>query len=140
MKFMLRTVSLFLLLGLYLYAGKLVVVTNAESPIDGLTQSQVRTLYLKKKRFWGDTRLVVLNLPPQNALRQRFEHDILKMDTEQWEAYWAKQHYMGHRPPYRVESVRSMLLFIKKVKGAVGYLPKNRVGTGMKIIYEGPSS
>ncbi|SFV57765.1 hypothetical protein MNB_SV-10-1362 [hydrothermal vent metagenome] len=137
---MLRAVSLFLLLGLYLYAGKFVVVANAESPIDRLTQSQVRMLYLKKKRFWGDTRLVVLNLPPQNALRKRFEHNVLKMDAEQWEAYWAKQHYMGHRPPYRVESVKSMLLFIKKVKGAVGYLPKKRVGAGVKIIYEGPSS
>ena len=46
-----------------------------------------------------------------------------------------KQHYQGHRPPYRVESVKSMILFVKKVKGAIGYIPQSQVNKEVKVIY-----
>ncbi len=119
-----------------LNAEKFVLVAHPESPIDKLTQVQVRMIYLKKRRFWGNTKLIALNLPPQSTLRQTFERDVLKMSTEKLDSYWIKQHYKGHRPPYRVESVDSMLLFIKKVKGAIGYIPLDKVDSGIKIIYE----
>jgi len=119
-----------------LSAEKFVLVTNSKSPISKLTQTEIRMFYLKKRRFWGEMKLVTLNLPPQNHLRKHFEHEILNMNAAQLDTYWIKQHYMGYRPPYRVESVESMILFIKKVEGAIGYIPVNKVDTGLKIIYD----
>ena len=58
------------------------------------------------------------------------------MSAQKLKNYWIKQHYKGHRPPYRVESVKSMILFIKKVKGAIGYIPLSKVDKSIKIIYE----
>jgi len=101
-----------------------------------LTQGQVRMIYLKKKRFWGELKLVALNLPPQNILRKTFENNILNMNSEQLDNYWIKEHYKGYRPPYRVETVESMILFIKKVEGAIGYIPIDRVDKDLKVIYE----
>lgn len=118
-----------------LCAEKLVLVTHPKSPIDKLTQAQVRMIYLKKRRFWGEMKLVALNLPPQNSLRKTFEHQILKMNSVQLDSYWIKQHYKGYRPPYRVESVDSMILFIKKVEGAIGYIPISKVDQNLKVIY-----
>jgi len=119
-----------------LSAEQLVLITHPQSPIDILTQTQVRMIYLKKRRFWGETKLIALNLPPDNNLRKTFEHETLEMRQTQLESYWVKQHYKGHRPPYRVESVQSMILFVKKVKGAVGYIPLSKVDAGVKVIYK----
>lgn len=133
---MFRVGLLCIIFSVMIHAQKLVLVTQSQSPIDKLTQSQVRMIYLKKRRFWGDMKLVALNLPPQNDFRKTFENNILNMNTVQLDNYWIKEHYKGYRPPYRVETVESMILFIKKVEGAIGYIPINEVDKDLKVIYE----
>jgi ABC-type phosphate transport system substrate-binding protein len=133
---MLRLVWIFIAASISLYAEQLVVIAHPKSPIDTLTKSQVRMIYLKKSRFWGDIKLVALNLPPTSSLRKTFENEVLNMSNSQIDSYWIREHYKGHRPPYRVESVESMLLFVKKVEGAIGYIPVSKIDTGVKVIYE----
>ncbi|MGB5507061.1 MAG: hypothetical protein WBM70_10295 [Sulfurovum sp.] len=132
---MFRIGWIFIIMSIMLNAEKFVLVTHADSPINTLTQAQVRMIYLKKKRFWGEIKLVALNLPPQDLLRKTFENEILKMNSTQLDSYWIKQHYRGYRPPYRVESIESMILFIKKVEGAIGYIPVSKVDKDLKVIY-----
>ena len=132
---MFRIGWIFIIMSIMLNAEKFVLVTHADSPINTLTQAQVRMIYLKKKRFWGEMKLVALNLPPQDLLRKTFENEILKMNSTQLDSYWIKQHYRGYRPPYRVESIESMILFIKKVEGAIGYIPVSKVDKDLKVIY-----
>ena len=118
-----------------LHAQNMLVITNVSNSMEHVTKEELRKIYLKKRRFWKETRLNPLNLPSNNQYRQRFEKDILKMSAEKLDTYWMKQHYQGHRPPYRVESVKSMILFVKKVKGAIGYIPESQLVKGVKIIY-----
>ena len=118
-----------------LIAEDFVVIANKNSPITTIGKSELKSIYLKKRRFWNETKLVALNLPPNNTLRQNFEKDILEMNPSQLETYWMKQHYSGHRPPYRLKSMKSVLLFVKKVKGAIGYIPYSLVSKDVKIIY-----
>lgn len=133
---MLRIGWILIIITITLSAEKFVLVAHAKSPIDKLTQAQVRMIYLKKRRFWGEMKLVALNLPPQNFLRKTFENEMLNMNSSQLDSYWIKQHYKGYRPPYRVETVESMILFIKKVEGAIGYIPISKVDKDLKVIYE----
>jgi ABC-type phosphate transport system substrate-binding protein len=133
---MLRLVWIFIAASISLYAEQLVVIAHPKSPIDTLTKSQVRMIYLKKSRFWGDIKLVALNLPPTSSLRKTFENEVLNMSNSQIDSYWIREHYKGHRPHNRVESVESMLLFVKKVEGAIGYIPVSKIDTGVKVIYE----
>lgn len=120
-----------------LNAEQFVLVANPKNPINSLTRPQAKAIYLKQRRFWGDMKLTTLNLPPDHALRRTFEKDVLKMTQNELDQYWMKQHYKGYRPPYRVESVQSMLMFVKKVEGAIGYIPKSAVDKEVKVIYEG---
>jgi ABC-type phosphate transport system substrate-binding protein len=120
-----------------LFAEDFVVVVHKDSDIKALTQAELRSIYLKKRRFLNDIKLVAINLPPSNALRQGFEKEILKMDDKKLQRYWMRQHYKGYRPPYRVKSSQSALLFIKKVKGAIGYIPLSLADKDVKIIYQG---
>ncbi len=127
-----------LLLG-SLMAEPFVIVTHPSSPIERLSTEQAKAIYLKKRRFWKETKLTVLSLPPEAPLRGEFEQEILHMTPQELENYWMAQHYKGVRPPYRVESIQSMLLFVTKVEGAVGYLPKSAVTKDVKVIYESAS-
>ena len=122
---------------LVIHAESFVLVTHPGSPIKNLTKSQAKAIYLKQRRFWGDTKLTTLNLPPEHPLRKAFESEIREMTQEELDSYWMKQHYKGHRPPYRVESVQSMLMFVKKVEGAIGYIPQSAVTDDIKVIYKG---
>ncbi|MDM5271584.1 hypothetical protein PGH07_05305 [Sulfurovum sp. zt1-1] len=134
---MFRIICILIFSLLILHGESFVLVTHPKSPIKNLTKSQAKSIYLKERRFWGDTKLTTLNLPPDNPLRKAFESDVLEMTPGELDSYWMKQHYRGHRPPYRVESVQSILMFVKKVEGAIGYIPQRAVTDDVKVIYKG---
>jgi len=129
-------VCFFLLLFLQiLFAENLVVVAERHSDISALSTEQVRMIFLKKRRFWKTLKLHPLNLPPTEPLRQDFEKKVLHLSQGKLDAYWTKEHYLGVRPPYTLGSVNSTILYVKKVKGAIGYIPESKVDGGLKILY-----
>jgi len=134
---MLRVYLIMLLLFVTLSAEKFVLITNRENPIKSLNKEEIKQIYLKKRRFWGETKLTTLNLPPSSTLRQDFERDILGMRAKELENYWMRQHYKGQRPPYRLKSPQSVLMFVKKVKGAIGYIPLSLLDKDVRVIYKG---
>jgi len=127
---------LFMILSLILWADNFVVIANRENIITTVTREQLKRIYLKKRRFWGESKLIALNLPADNSLRKSFEYNILRMNHSQLENYWLKQHYKGQRPPYQLKSVKSVILFVKRVKGAIGYIPASLLDKDVKIIYK----
>jgi len=135
---MLRGSLAFIFLATLLFSESMLFIANDASGIEALSRKELRQIYLKKRRFWKETKLVPLNLPPQNRLRQQMEKKILTMSASALDAYWMQEHYRGHRPPYRLESVKSMILFVKKVKGAIGYIPESQLVPGVKVLYRMP--
>ncbi|KYJ85841.1 hypothetical protein [Sulfurovum riftiae] len=132
---MLKYCFVCILFGTLLYSEDLLFITNMSNGIETLGTSELRLIYLKKRRFWKETKLVPLNLPPDNKLRKRVENNVLHMPALALDEYWMKEHYLGHRPPYRVDSVKGMILFVKKVKGAIGYIPESKLVPGVKVVY-----
>ncbi|SFV61859.1 hypothetical protein MNB_SV-13-1608 [hydrothermal vent metagenome] len=124
-------------INLVLLAEAFVVVSDKHSSITHLTPLEVKAIYLKKRRYWKDLKLIALNLPPKNPLRQSFEKHILEMDNAQIQRYWMTAHYQGRRPPYRVQSIESMLLYLKKVEGSIGYIPASLLSKELKVLYRG---
>ncbi|WP_201352864.1 hypothetical protein [Hydrogenimonas urashimensis] len=132
---MVRRLAFILLLGLILRAEDLLVVTNPSNDIGPLDAVQLRQIYLGKRRYWKTLKLFPINLPPGNPLRRKFEIHLLHMTPSALDAYWMKEHYLGRRPPYRVESIESVIRFVKKLKGAIGYIPQHRMSRDLKVIY-----
>ncbi|WP_353662251.1 hypothetical protein [Hydrogenimonas sp. SS33] len=130
-----RWFLLLLLFAVSVAAEELLVVTNPANDIGPLDAAQLRQIYLGKRRYWKTLKLFPINLPPANPLRKRFEREVLHMTPSALDAYWMKEHYLGHRPPYRVESVESVIRFVRKLKGAIGYIPKHRLSGNLKVIY-----
>lgn len=130
-----RITALMLLGSIFVWAENIAVVVGAKSPIEHLEREQIRAIFLKKQRFFNGTALKPINLAPSSPLRKAFEAKVLQMSTEHLERYWIREHYRGHRPPYRVESIPAMAKFVTKVPGAIGYLPEDKVTKKMKVLY-----
>lgn len=132
---MFRIPVISLLTVINLYAGGFAIITNHKNPIKTLTTKEIKMIYLKKIRYWDNTKLVALNLSPNSSLREEFEKSILGLTPSQLDRYWTEQHYNGRRPPYRLDSVESMVIFIKRVDGAIGYIPLDMVDSSIKVLY-----
>ena len=134
---MVRIILITALLFLTLDAGQFVVIANKANTFENsLSKQELRRIYLKKKRYNGAYKLVALNLSASDPLRKNFEETVLGMSDRQLAAYWAKQHYLGQRPPLTMMSAESVVAFVREVEGAIGYVPEEAVDTSVKVIYE----
>jgi len=117
-----------------LHAQDYAVVTNKN--FNSLNVGQIKALFLKKTSYLGDKLIVPLNLSSRNTVRLSFEKKVLHMSFSRLKSYWTKQHYLGHRPPISMKSEESIVAFIKKVDGAIGYMKLEKVDSSLKIVYE----
>jgi len=129
--------TIFIILLIQLSAAKYgVVVTSQKSEVEIPTLRQLRDVFLMKRHYVGDTKVLPINMLLASTLRQRFEKNVLKISRERLNKYWIKQHFQGISPPITQASARSVKLFIKNVEGAIGYLPLSLVDDDMRVLYE----
>jgi len=123
-----------LFLALFVEASEYVIVSNKN--MKNLSQTEVKAIFLKKISFIDDTKVVPISLSPRDPVRAIFESKVLKMSFVRLKSYWAKQHYLGRRPPISMKSQESVKAFIKKVDGAIGYIDIKEFDDSLKIIYK----
>lgn len=122
-------IFIILLLTLYtLKAEQWVIIGHGPLPETRLDAEHLRALYLGKKHYLDKQRIKPLNLKSKHPLRQAFEHNILHLDRDEIHAYWIKQHYLGKRPPKVMNSVETLLRYVEKVEGTLGYVPLSSIG------------
>lgn len=117
-------------------AAELCVVTASQNGIGELTIRQLRDIYLHKKQFVDEQKVIAVNLLADNPSRIVFEEKVLQMRREKLNAYWVKQHFKGVSPPLTQASFDAVKLFVQKVPGAIGYIPLSMVDEKVKVLYE----
>ena len=129
-----KLIIILLLSTLYLHADEYVVVSNRH--IKTLSLAEIKAIYLKKLSYTEDTKLLPINLSLRDKIRKSFEKNVLQMNLIRLNAYWTKQHYLGHRPPLTMKSQEAVKKLIKKVDGAIGYININSLDDDLLIIYQ----
>ena len=114
-------------------AGEYAVVVNKN--MKTLSISQIKAIFLKKLTLMDEKKIVPVNLAARDKIRVKFEKEILHMSFSRLKAYWASQHYLGHRPPISMKSEESVKAFIKKVDNSIGYINVNNLDDDLKVIY-----
>ncbi len=121
-----RALLLYTLLFLSLLQGREIwVVSGKDFPATTLTPQEVRAIFLDKKRFIGAVKILPINYPFSHATRACFEKQILHTSRRVLRRYWLKAHYKGHRPPKVVQTPATMLSYLQKVPGSIGYIDAN---------------
>lgn len=133
MKIIKKYLSFFLLLPSLMLANEYVVIANKK--VKNISQNEIKSIFLKKVSSINKIKMVPVNLEARDPLREKFEKELLQMNFARLKAYWAKQHYLGNRPPLSLKSQESVKAFVKKVDGAIGYIEKKHLDSNFNVLY-----
>ncbi|MDH4943772.1 hypothetical protein [Sulfurimonas sp. C5] len=119
-----------------LQAAEYAVIVKADSPVNKISQNELRNLYLRRQNFIENQKVIPINTLANNEGRLEFEQRVLIMQRNKLNKYWIKQHFKGITPPSTVASYKAALLFVSNVEGAIAYIPLSMVNQTVKVIYE----
>lgn len=130
-------ILLFLFLQLSgVHAAGYAVVVSRNTPVESMSPERIKDVFLKKRNYEGNIKLLPVNILGDAAVRKEFERNVLQMQREEINRYWITSHFRGISPPVTQASLVSVQKFVEKVNGAIGYLPKDMVDKKLRIVYE----
>ena len=109
------------ILTIHLLSIELVVIGDKKFPENNLTRSEIKAIFLDKKRFIKREKILVMNHKSEISLRLCFEKNILRKTKRSIERYWRKAYYQGKRPPKIVSSINMLFLYLDSIHPAIGY-------------------
>lgn len=118
------------------FAAEYAVVMNTHAPVEKLSQRQLQDIFLMKKHFINEVKMVPVNSAASSSIRTVFEKNVLHKNRNKLNKYWIKKHFQGIQPPIVQSSSKAVKLFIQNVDGAVGYIPIKLVDLNVKVLYE----
>ena len=125
-----QKVFIILLLSLVeLFSFELVVIGDKNFPESNLTRSEIKAIFLDKKRFINDKKILVMNHKVNHYVRLCFEKTVLEKQARSLERYWRKAYYQGKHPPKIVSSTNMLLLYLDSITPAIGYSDINDINT-----------
>ena len=105
------------------FGADFVVVVNRDGPYDGLKAAAIKEIYLGEKRFLGNVKLEPVNFT-EGPLKDTFLKEVVGMTSKEYKLHWIKKVFQeGLSLPRTLGSVDDIVGFVKRGKGAVGYLP-----------------
>lgn len=115
--------------------GDLVVVvhpSNRENP----TLPDLAAMFTTRRQSWsGGKRVVPFNFPAKHDLRIAFDKSVLEMEPDDVARYWIDRRIRGgNSPPKQVGSAQLIVRLVEKLDGAIAYVPKSAVTSGVRVV------
>jgi ABC-type phosphate transport system substrate-binding protein len=135
---MLRPLGLLtaLLLGGGAWAGELVVIVSARSPLSALRAEQVAGIFLgETARFPDGSEAVALDQAPGSAQRDEFYLKIANRGPALMKAYWTKRIFTGRgHPPRELPGNAAVRKLVAENPGMIGYIERSALDTSVKPV------
>ena len=121
-------------------AEALLVIANRSVQLAApLSPEEIAAIYLLRLTAWPDgTHIVPVNREALSAARAAFAAKVLGGSNASLAAYWSEMHYKGRQPPVVQESEQSMLAFVQRVPGAIGYISAATAPAGVNVVARVP--
>lgn len=119
-------------------AEPLVVIVNPASGVDAMTRSEVASVFMARDRKLapGVTALP-LDVAGEAQERRQFYGSLVGKTVSEINAYWARLLFTGRAtPPQQVDKAADVLATVAANKSAIGYVPKSKVDSRVRIVLE----
>src|SRR5664279_997754 len=114
-------------------SGAIVVIAHPN--VGRVDAATVQRLYAGRAIEVGGNPVVVVNLPPGNAVRERFMTQVLVQDDEKYVAYWTVRRHIGKGiPPRELKSAAEVMDFVQNTPGGLGYIAASEARPGLNIV------
>lgn len=115
----------------------IVVIVNPANQ-DAISKADVRRMYMgKTSQFPNGIKVKAVNYDAENTIRHAFDKALLKRDSAQIQALWAKLVFTGQGvPPNVLSSSQEALEFVKANPDAIGYVSEGEVSADVKVLFK----
>lgn len=115
----------------------LYIIANKDLPIKQLDKEDIAAIYLLKKKHWENGEdIMPINLSAQDDARTRFTAEIFDSTPEKLGSYWDKMLFKGETPPVTQNSEQAVILFVERIKGAIGYVETKPQSPNIKVLQQ----
>jgi ABC-type phosphate transport system substrate-binding protein len=116
--------------------AEVVVVVDAKSGVERLTQDEVINIFLgRHRKLPTGIAALPIDQPVAGGLRAEFYRKLADKDLAEINAYWARLYFSGKtRPPLQANSASEVLAHVVGNPGGVGYLERNQADARVKIV------
>jgi ABC-type phosphate transport system substrate-binding protein len=117
--------------------AELVVVVHARSEVDALSHDQIINIFLGRYRqLPSGITATPIDQPREHADKARFYRLLVNKDLTEIDAYWARLVFSGKTPPPRqADSSRSVIQWLTRDKGAIGYMERAQTDARVKVVF-----
>lgn len=116
----------------------LVVITHP-SRTDAISVQELRRIYLRQRRFWGDREPVLpVNQEHGSAIRTAFDDVVFGTMVASLVRYWNEQYFQGVLPPPTLGSDSAVRQYVAARKNAVGYIDARQVDDSVRVLLRLP--
>jgi hypothetical protein len=115
-----------------------VVVINAGSGVERLSQDEVINIFLGRYRqLPSGITAMPIDQPADQPLRAQFYRLLVNKDLAELNAYWARLIFSGKiSPPRQAASASEVLEWVARTRGGIAYIERNMADQRVKIVME----
>lgn len=116
--------------------AEMVVVVDAKSGVERLTQDEVVNIFMgRHRKLPNGIAALPIDQPLAGGLRAEFYRKLVDKDLADINAYWARLYFSGKtRPPLQANSATEVLSYVLGNAGGIGYLERNQADARVKIV------
>lgn len=118
-------------------SAAIAIVTNPRTAVSDISFLELRKIFLGEMQFWGDnSRIVLLVRAPVARERDIVLSKIYRMGEAEFQQYWIAKVFRAEvsSKPKIVYSSDMTSELVTALPGAIGFLPLDEVGPGMKVL------
>jgi hypothetical protein len=112
-----------------------VVVIVHPSRSGAVSRAQVRTIYLRQRRFWPDGQPILpVNREYGCAVRTVFEDNVFTDLKVPLSRYWNEQYFLGVLPPATLASDSAVRQYVAARPDAIGYIDARNLDDSVRVV------
>lgn len=117
-----------------------VVVVNARSGVERLTQDEVINIFLGRyRKLPTGMTAIPFDQPEGSALRAEFYRKLVNKELNEINAYWSRLIFSGKTPPPKqAVSAAEVLALLSANPGGIAYVERGLVDSRFHIVLEFP--
>ncbi len=117
-----------------------VVVVNAASPINQLSQDEVVNIFLGRyRRLPTGGTAIPIDQPESSPLRAEFYRKLVNKDLNEVNAYWSRLIFSGRTsPPLQTATAAEVIALLMGNASGIGYIDRSQLDKRFRVVMEFP--
>lgn len=124
----------FLVFTSFAFAQGVAVIANPSAP--SLTKEQIKAIFLGISSTLPDGTIAYPIMMKGDGAKERFLREFLGVSPSVYKAHWLQKALAGEGVPPKELTSEEILDIVKTQKGAIGIVPLDKVGGGVKVLLE----